>query len=214
MIFKFIMILFSGLIGYLIGSVNFAIVISEFVFHKDIRNYGSKNAGMTNMLRTFGKLPAFFTLIGDFSKGIISVLISNLLFYILIGTEAPAYANGIVGICALLGHVFPIFYKFKGGKGILVSAGVLIMMDWVIFLIAFSVFLLILIISRIVSLSSIIATVSYPIALLIKKCIMNSSLFDIFIETFLAVIISIIIIYMHKDNIKRLIKKDEPKLGK
>lgn len=214
MIFKLIIILLSGLIGYLIGSVNFAIVISEVVFHKDIRNYGSKNAGMTNMLRTFGKLPAFFTLIGDFSKGIISVLISNLLFYILIGTEAPAYANGIVGICALLGHVFPIFYKFKGGKGILVSAGVLIMMDWIIFLIAFSVFILILIISRIVSLSSIIATLSYPIAMLIKKYITNSPLFDIFIETFLAAIISIIIIYMHKDNIKRLVKKDEPRIGK
>lgn len=214
MIFKLIIILLSGLIGYLIGSVNFAIVISEVVFHKDIRNYGSKNAGMTNMLRTFGKLPAFFTLIGDFSKGIISVLISNLLFYILIGTEAPAYANGIVGICALLGHVFPIFYKFKGGKGILVSAGVLIMMDWIIFLIAFSVFILILIISRIVSLSSIIATLSYPIAMLIKKYITNSPLFDIFIETFLAAIISIIIIYMHKDNIKRLVRKDEPRIGK
>ncbi len=214
MIFKLIIILLSGLIGYLIGSVNFAIVISEVVFHKDIRNYGSKNAGMTNMLRTFGKLPAFFTLIGDFSKGIISVLISNLLFYILIGTGAPAYANGIVGICALLGHVFPIFYKFKGGKGILVSAGVLIMMDWIIFLIAFSVFILILIISRIVSLSSIIATLSYPIAMLIKKYITNSPLFDIFIETFLAAIISIIIIYMHKDNIKRLVRKDEPRIGK
>ena len=115
--------------SYLIGCANFAIIISKLVYHKDIRDYGSGNAGMTNIARTFGKWPAVACTIGDFLKGTIAALLGHL-FVIILGAgagfdEFPFYGNYLVALGVMLGHCFPVFYGFRGGKGILVSAGVI-----------------------------------------------------------------------------------------
>ena len=113
----------SAVIAYLLGSINFAIIVSKIYAHDDVRKYGSKNAGMTNILRTYGKLPAFFTLLGDFFKGVLAVVIARTIFSAM-GVDAfdAGYAAGFF---ALLGHLYPVFFGFKGGKGVLTSLGII-----------------------------------------------------------------------------------------
>lgn len=122
----------GAVIGYLLGSLNFSIIISKVMMHDDVRNHGSGNAGLTNALRTMGKGPAVLTLIGDFFKGIIAILLSRLIYKYLGGVPSDAMfllGDYIPAFFALLGHVFPLYYKFKGGKGILVSFGALMVMS-------------------------------------------------------------------------------------
>ena len=130
--------------SYLIGCANFAIIISKLVYHKDIRDYGSGNAGMTNIARTFGKWPAVACTIGDFLKGTIAALLGHLFVIILgagVGFDAfPFYGNYLVALGVMLGHCFPVFYGFRGGKGILVSAGVILVLNYRVLLILLVLF--------------------------------------------------------------------------
>ena len=104
--------------SYLIGCANFAIIVSKLLYHKDIRDYGSGNAGMTNIARTFGKFPAVLVTIGDFAKGAIALLLGHLLAMTIGGfTEFPFYGEYIVAFFVMMGHCFPVFYGFRGGKG-------------------------------------------------------------------------------------------------
>lgn len=210
--FELLIIFACCVLAYLLGSINFAILISSVFYGKDIRNYGSNNAGMTNVFRTFGKIPAVATFVGDFAKGMVSIFVCNILFSVFLKEESPIYASGLIGICALLGHVFPIFYKFKGGKGVSVSAGVLLAVDWSIFLCVFLIFVLIFLFSKIISLSSIISAITYPVFTLIKCIIIGGKLIDSVMCVFFTLIISLIIVFMHKANIKRLLNGNEPKI--
>ena len=210
--FELLIVLACCVSAYFMGSINFAILISSVFYGKDIRNYGSKNAGMTNVFRTFGKIPAILTFVGDFSKGMISIFMCNILFSVFLKEESPIYASGLIGICALLGHVFPIFYKFKGGKGVSVSAGVLLAVDWSVFLCVFLIFILIFLVSKIISLSSIISALTYPIFTFIKCIIMDRERIDFVMCVFFTLIISLIIVFMHRSNIRRLLKGNEPKI--
>ena len=210
--FQLLTVLVCCVFAYLIGSINFAILISRAFYGKDVRNYGSNNAGMTNVFRTFGKIPAIVTFLGDFVKGIVSLLICNILFSSFLKTESPIYASGLIGICALLGHVFPIFYKFKGGKGVAVSAGVLLAVDWIVFLFVVLIFAFVFLTSKIVSLSSIVSALTYPIFIFVKCLIVGESLIDSIICVFFALVISSIIVFMHRANIKRLLNGNEPKI--
>lgn len=210
--FQLLIILICCVFAYLIGSINFAILISRAFYGKDVRNYGSNNAGMTNVFRTFGKIPAIVTFLGDFVKGIVSLLICNILFSSFLKTESPIYASGLIGICALLGHVFPIFYKFKGGKGVAVSAGVLLAVDWIVFLFVVLIFAFVFLTSKIVSLSSIVSALTYPIFIFVKCLIVGESLIDSITCVFFALVISSIIVFMHRANIKRLLNGNEPKI--
>lgn len=210
--FELLIILACSVLAYFMGSINFAILISSVFYGKDIRDYGSNNAGMTNVFRTFGKIPAIITFVGDFIKGMVSIFICNILFFLLLKMESPIYASGLIGICALLGHVFPIYYKFKGGKGVSVSAGVLLAVDWSIFLCVFLIFILIFLMSKIISLSSIISAITYPVFTLVKCIIIGGELIDSVMCVFFALIISVIIVFMHRSNIKRLLNGNEPKI--
>lgn len=209
-----IAVLIACIAGYLLGSLNFALIVSFVGYRKDIRNYGSGNAGMTNVLRTFGKVPALITLIGDLSKGVIAILIGRLLIGLIGGAPDFPFGDEIVGLCALLGHMFPIYYGFKGGKGILVSAGIILTIDPIVFLIIFAVFLLFFVCTRIVSLGSIAATVAYPISTLFRKIFIGAELWDIIIPTLTACCFMILVLYMHRGNIKRLRSGEEPRVGK
>ncbi|MCL2088247.1 MAG: glycerol-3-phosphate 1-O-acyltransferase PlsY [Oscillospiraceae bacterium] len=214
---KSILYALSSVIAYLLGSINFAIIITRVFYRKDIRSYGSGNAGMTNVLRNFGKLPAALTLIGDLGKGIAAILIARMLCPLIItdyvqgGVEYQVASYG-AAFFALFGHIRPLFHGFKGGKGILTTAGVLIVLDPVIFLILLGIFAIIVLISRIVSLASIIAAAAYPLWTVAMMIPGDPS--QIIVHAGFSSCIAAIIILMHRENISRLLKGTEHKFGK
>ena len=124
--------LLTALCGYLLGSISFAVIVSKTMFGQDVRDYGSGNAGMTNILRVYGKKPAAFTLIGDFLKGAVAVLLGRMIFGWLgvVGSDGAHLA----GLCALLGHLYPLYFGFRGGKGILTAVGIIAVIDPLVFL--------------------------------------------------------------------------------
>ena len=158
-------ILISAVLSYLLGSFNSSILVVRLLKHQDIREFGSHNAGLTNTLRCFGKGCAALTLVGDLAKGIVAVLLSKGICELL-GTGLTAqndvhFIGYIAGIFAILGHVFPIYYHFKGGKGVLVGVSVFLGIDWKVFLCLIVIFAVVLAISKYVSLGSIVASVCW-----------------------------------------------------
>ncbi len=202
----FLGIVLSALCAYLMGSINSAIIVSQLYAKEDIRNYGSGNAGMTNILRTYGKFPAALTAVGDFAKGALAVLIGRLLFYILgVGTFDGGF---IAGFFAILGHLFPVYFGFRGGKGVLTSAGVILVIHPLIFLLLAAVTIPIIFLSRIVSLGSIFAAVLFPV-LVFFLCGRSLNL-----DLLFAVLMAAIVIFMHRENIKRLLSGTENRFPK
>ena len=200
-------ILSSALIGYLLGSISFAVVVSRIYAKDDVRNYGSHNAGMTNVLRVYGVGPAVFTLLGDFGKGILAVLIGRAIFHAfgISGMDA----GYISGLAALLGHLFPLWFGFRGGKGVLTSIGILIAINPVVMGILLLIMLPFVFIVRIVSLASITGAALYPLMTYMMKCYSGQpALWD----TVFAVIFAGLVIWMHRSNIKRLLNGTEKRL--
>ena len=191
----------SILIAYLLGSVNFAIIVTKLFKKGDIRDYGSGNAGMTNVLRTVGKGAAALTLLGDFLKGILAVLIMRLLMFLLCGVTDTA----------LIGHLFPVFYGFKGGKGILVSAGAMLILSPWSLLLCLAAFLLFASLTRYISAGSIAAGATYPFGVMLVTCLTAGSIH--WAEVALAAVIGLSVILMHHANIKRLINGTESKVS-
>ena len=146
-------IICSIVLCYLLGSLSFAIIVSKCIAKKDIREFGSGNAGMTNVLRTLGKGPAALTLIGDIGKAVVGVFLSRLLltYWGKVPQEYLTMFLYLAGLFVVLGHIYPIYYGFHGGKGIATSAGVLLMVDPIVFLGVVIVFLVVVLISKIVS---------------------------------------------------------------
>ena len=150
-------ILLSALCAYLLGSINSAILVSRIVAKDDVRNHGSGNAGMTNILRTYGKGPAAFTAVGDFAKGAVAVLVGRLIFHILGISDVDG--GYVAGFFALLGHLFPLYFGFKGGKGVLTSAGVVFVIHPPVFFILAVIVIPTIFLVKIVSLGSLLAAV-------------------------------------------------------
>ncbi len=197
-------LVFVALVGYLLGSANTSIIVGRF-YGVDVRKHGSGNAGMTNTLRTLGKTAAILVTIGDILKGIISCLIG---MYLVGEVPGIGYLGLMVGgITAILGHNWPVYFGFKGGKGILTTFSVILMMNWKIGLVLFGVFLIIVAITRYVSLGSIIGAALFPVV----------SLIPVFNETYVfalfALILGLMAIIRHKANIKRILEGTESKLG-
>lgn len=203
-------LLLAAVAAYLIGSINFAIIITRLFAKKDIRDYGSGNAGMTNVLRTLGKGPAVLVTLGDFCKGVAAVLVGRLILQLL-GGGIPFYGDYFLGLFAMLGHCFPVFYGFRGGKGILVSAGVILVLNWRVLLIILAVFLIVVAFTRTVSLGSISAAAAYPVSTLIVDLLRKAP--HPFLNALSALVIGGIVIFMHRSNIKRLLNGTENKLG-
>ncbi|MBO5204253.1 MAG: glycerol-3-phosphate 1-O-acyltransferase PlsY [Clostridia bacterium] len=178
--------------AYLLGSLNFAIIISGKSYKQDIREFGSKNAGMTNMMRTYGKKAAALTLLGDALKAIVSGLIG----YALLG-QLGAY---VAGCACVIGHIFPVFYKFKGGKGVVTAAMSILMCNPFVFVIILLFFIVIVAATKYISLGSIMCVLVYPFILSgVDTWLSGGCPYVPF-----ALLISVIIIFKHKDNIKRL----------
>ncbi len=199
----------AALIGYLLGSCNFAIIVVRLLKGEDVRKSGSGNAGLTNTLRCYGKGCALLTLIGDLGKGVAAVLLSRWICGALEAGLSPGndthYIGYVAGLFAILGHVFPLYYGFKGGKGVLVGVSVFIVVDPIVFGVLIGIFVIVLVLSKYVSLSSIIAAGCCPAsAVLIDLFIRNSSLQRSLLYGVLAVPMAAMVIWMHRSNIQRL----------
>ncbi len=187
--------------AYLLGSVNTAIILTRFVYKDDIRQKGSGNPGMTNVMRTYGWLPAVITLFGDMLKCMLGMMVGTCVFGI-----TGAY---IAGLCGILGHVAPVFYKFRGGKGVASMFMVMLYVDTVAFLILGVLFVLIVWATKYLSLGSVMAALIMP--LMLNK-------FDFyggytFIRLMVAFVIMGIVVYKHRENIKRIMNKTESKFA-
>ena len=199
-----LILIFIG--SYLIGSINSAIVTGKIVAGDDIRQHGSGNAGATNVLRTYGKLCAVFVVLGDCLKSAVSCLLAILIANITpLGADNVNLAVYAAGIGAAAGHNYPIFFNFRGGKGILVSVIAYFFADWKIALAITIISLVLIAVTRYVSLGSVIGAVLFIVFAFIFK--LNDLPYIIFV-----IILSSLAIYRHKENIKRLIKGTERKI--
>lgn len=186
-------------ISYMLGSLNFAVIISKLRYHDDIREHGSGNAGTTNMLRTYGKGAAALTLAGDMLKCAVAVIIGALLWI---------DGSYIAGLFCVIGHVFPCWYKFKGGKGIAPTAIVVLLTSPVVFAVLLIVFAIVLIGTKFVSLASIMCALLYPVLLSSWNTVADN---EGSINVIMAFLLTALILIMHRGNIKRLLDKTEPK---
>ncbi len=213
----------AALVAYLISSVNTSIIVTRIVLHKDIRTMGSGNAGFTNVLRCVGKTPAIITFIGDFLKGVISVGVAMLLM-IGVSDLYTGYLMYIAGLFAVVGHTFPVYYKFKGGKGVVTTFAVMLMTDWRTLICALLIFAILFVITHIISVCALVNFTVYTFSAFTWRYLdylgVTSSFspmpeptlpFVIF-SAVTALLIGILVIVRHKDNIKRLINGTEKKI--
>ena len=183
--------------AYLLGSLSFAIIVSKLTLGKDIRNYGSGNAGLTNAYRTMGAKKTLLVLLGDIAKGAAAVSIGMVL--------AGPVGKLTAGIFVILGHMFPLYFGFKGGKGVLVGAVMLAFFDWRVFGIAFVLFLLSVIVTKWISLGSILGAISFPITTWV--------IYRDPVLTAMALGMAAVVVFMHRSNIGRIIRGKENKFS-
>ncbi len=183
-------------IAYLLGSLSTSIILSKVLKTADPRTQGSGNAGATNVLRILGKQQAIIVLIGDILKGAIAVWIGHLL-------HVRGFMLGIVGLAAVIGHVYPLYFKFKGGKGVATAIGVTLALSFISGILMAAAWLAVAFALRYSSLASLIAVILAPIFLLIFS---HASYF------IPSVLIALLIIWLHKENIDRLRNKTEGKI--
>ena len=211
MIFYYILI---AIIAYAIGSINFSVILSKKMAGFDVREKGSGNAGTTNMLRSVGKKAAALTLVCDILKGVVAVLIAIFLGNIINGINKELLLQ-IAGIAVVLGHTFPIFFGFKGGKGVATSLGILLISNWQIGLICLVFALVLMVLTKMVSVGSCAAAVLFPVLTLfindnytvLTEGKSGSSYF------IYSVILAIIVLYNHRSNIKRILNGTENKIS-
>lgn len=203
-----------AIIAYFIGSINFSVILSRKMAGFDVRDKGSKNAGTTNMLRTVGKKAALITLICDILKGVISVFIAFILGLI-IGETNKALLVQIAGIFVIIGHTFPIFFEFRGGKGVATALGVLITTNYQIGLICLVFALVIMAITRMVSIGSVLAAILFPILTIFihnNYLVQGTEGMD-FGYIIYGIIIGLFVCFNHRENIKRILNGTENKLS-
>ena len=203
-----------AIVAYLVGSINLSIVLSKLMGKGDIREHGSGNAGTTNTLRTLGKLPAVVVLIFDVLKAVIAIFLGKWLISIgqVVNSAIPYkdLAIAISSIAVILGHNFPIYYGFKGGKGIATSLGVLLTVEWQLGLVCLIFALILMILTRMVSLGSITAAILYPVLVLVQGTAFTNK----WIYIAFSLIIALMAIIRHRSNIKRIYNGTENKLWK
>ena len=213
-----ISIIIAAAVGYFLGSCNFSIISVKLIKGRDIRNMGSRNAGLTNTLRCAGKTCALITLVGDILKGVVAVAAARGFCSLIDAGLNPGndthYIGYIAGLFAILGHVFPVYYGFKGGKGVLVGVSTFLIVDPRVFISLLAIFIVILAITKYVSLASIVSTAYCPLATLLMSWIVTGNSFG---RSFLYMILSLpmaaVVIWMHRTNMKRLIAGTENKFS-
>ena len=205
----------SAVQAYLLGSIDTGILVSKFLYHDDVRKYGSGAAGMTNMLRTFGKKAAALTAFGDVLKGVLAVCIGRWLFTLMPESTAlsPYLAVYLAAIFAIIGHLKPLYFGFKGGKGVLVAGGAILAIQPILLPVLTVVFLLCLVPTGMVSLGSIAMAASYPVLTLIYGLLKGFAADDLIVCVVGAVIVGGMVIWMHRANIQRIREGKEYRFG-
>ena len=192
----------SGVLAYLLGSVSTGVLISRAAFHDDVRTHGSGSAGTTNILRNYSKAAAVGTFLGDFIKGVAAVLI---------GLWLAGRMGGYLGaFCVLLGHLFPLYFGFRGGKGMATAAGTILALYPIVLPFVLVPWLLLVALTRYVSIGSITAAILYPVATYFW-C--GSTGTDLLWPMLLSITTAVLLVFMHRANIGRLIKGKENRLG-
>lgn len=220
--------LITGAIAYLLGSINTAVMVTSIVTKgKDIRKMGSGNAGFTNVLRSVGKVPAIITIVCDALKCVVAVLLGGFIFSQLavpmfdpsnaiLSSELVVVGKYVAGVCCILGHSYPLYFGFKGGKGVVSAAGLMLSEDWRVFLLILGTFLIIFIITKVISIASISCAALYaPYTFLVTFFFDMSkgyTLSYVIFSTVSALLIGIFVIVKHKENIKRIIRGEEKKI--
>lgn len=223
-----IAVIFTMVASYLVGSLSFSIITTKKLHNNiDIRTVGSGNAGLTNVVRSAGRKAAVLTLIGDFLKGMLAALIGKFAFSLIIEAGSDSFivmqlGAFLAGICCLIGHIFPCFFGFKGGKGVLTTSAIMFVIDYRVFIAAISIFIIVTLISKLVSLGSICAAFSCPISNFLITFFFDytggdpsnkvDSLNYVIISTVLTAFIAGVVVYMHRPNIKRLKDGSEKKI--
>ena len=202
-------ILLLTAVPYLLGCSNGAILVSKFILRDDIRKHGSGNAGLTNFYRTFGGKLTFLVILSDVLKAVFALLLGMLGAYLLRKTGIEAIttvrAKYIAGLCCELGHMFPVMFGFKGGKGVLSGGTIAIMIDWRVALVVWGSFLILAVSTKYVSLGSVSTGILFPI--------MTWILFRDWLCLVCALIIGGLIVFQHRGNIVRLIHGEESKFS-
>ncbi len=208
-------VILSVAVSYLLGSINSAIIISRIFYGEDVRTKGSGNAGLTNMLRNYGKKGALLTLFGDVSKAVVAILFTALLLGF--GYSHGVSLNGgycyLAGLFVAIGHVFPIYYKFKGGKGVLVTAVTAFVLTPIPALILMLIFVLIVGITKYVSLGSVTVATLYPfiVGFYIALTSGVQNLHAVLLAS--VALLAVLIVWCHRENLKRLASGTESKLS-
>ncbi|MDD6989758.1 glycerol-3-phosphate 1-O-acyltransferase PlsY [Ruminococcus sp.] len=219
--------LITVLAAYLLGSINTAVMVTGIVTKgkKDIRQMGSGNAGFTNVLRSVGKVPAIVTIVCDALKCVVAVLLGGFIFTFatpdslnsVLTNEVINCGKYIAGIFCIIGHSYPVYFHFKGGKGVVTAAALMLTEDWRVFLCIIATFLIIFLITKIISAASITCAVLYApytfiMTFFFDYCSAHYSFAYVLLSTFAALIIGIFVVVKHKDNIKRLLRGEEKKI--
>lgn len=191
-----------AVISYFLGCCNSSIIISKYVLKDDVRKYGSGNAGLTNFYRVYGKKNVVWVILLDVLKAVASCLIGGALLGAVM--DWAILGKYIAGLFCMLGHVFPCMFGFKGGKGVLSGGAIAIMLDWRIALVVWGIFIILVAFSKMVSLGSMGAAISFPL--------MTWTIYHSAVLLVLSVLISVLICWRHKDNAKRIAHGEENKL--
>ena len=197
-----------AIIAYAIGSINFSVIFSRKFAGFDVREKGSGNAGSTNMLRSVGKKAAVLTLVCDILKGIVAIVIALIMGNVIKEFNGQSYLIQIAAVAVVIGHTFPIFFEFRGGKGVATSLGVLIMINWQIGLICLIFALALMAVTKMVSLGSISAAILFPVlTLFITENYSVPGDYRIF-----GILLGVFVCFNHRANIKRLLKGEEKRI--
>lgn len=201
------------IIAYIIGSISFSVIFTKKIAGFDVREKGSGNAGSTNVLRTAGKKIAILTLLCDILKGVIAVLIALVIGNMInADIDVKAILIQVAGVSVVIGHTFPLFFGFKGGKGVATSLGVLLIINWKIGLICLIFALIIMIMTKMVSLGSVSSAILFPIlcAFLYRDYIVEGFHFG---YVLFGIVLALIVVFNHRENIKRIIDGKENKIS-
>ena len=192
----------TAVISYLLGCCNTSIVISKYFLRDDVRNHGSGNAGLTNFYRVFGQKKILFVILADVMKTVVSVLLGAAVLDTFCGQ--PVIGKLLGGLFCIVGHMYPVMFGLKGGKGLLAGGTLALFMGWKVALIVWGLFILCLLLTRFVSLGSLSAATAFPFAV--------GGFYQNWIYTVLAAIAGGLIVWKHRENIRRLVHGQESKL--
>ncbi|MHB8963818.1 MAG: glycerol-3-phosphate 1-O-acyltransferase PlsY [Saccharofermentanales bacterium] len=195
----------AAAIGYLLGSVSSAVIVSRLSGQEDIRRHGSGNAGATNMFRTYGRKAALFTTAGDIIKAVAAVLLVRTIF-LFSSVPLPFDPGYLAGLFVLLGHIFPVYFGFKGGKGVMPALGIILIVSPLAFGILLAIAVPVFLMSRTVSLVSVLSAVLLPVVTL-AICLIRGT--DPFYETGLTLLYGALVLFSHRENIRRLLHGTE-----